>query len=1100
MKKVCVVLCVIACFVVLSFSLTGCAKIVEWMDSIAGKDKTNEQNVTPEVQTLATPTMRLDNGVVVWNAVSGADQYRIKCIDKTTHEVLDERVILPNSFDPSVLSLSAGAYLFLVRAETTGDKYINSPFVADADGVTYTVEAEVSLDEVTVDVLRVDDGRILCVWSDVEGAEVVHLRVGDATVDSRANFALLTVDATADQTVVLTVTGRAGYNYAAKEKVVSYVAASAKTAESAAYDKKDASFTYNEHFPREVEWDGEVLSQTFSGLLTLSADMLREQTVGLHYMRVVGTLSVHHVLVTVTDTRPMSFVGGSGLPIEEMDYELSKASLVVGLVVNANTLVGVSYDGAALSADQYTFSSSQLVIPRDYVYGIGEGDHVLRVTYTDCQGDEHAISLTVHVSLPAAILYDVASGQDLKLTAVPAGATAVIGGGISTADYTFDASSVTLKASYLATLHADKYAYCVQAPQSADFSLQIYNSQSAPYDVVLSYDEDVTVAYGKFRCDCGGTQHYYQLDGAARRLTADDAVNLGELVKSDAHTFTVYCPTNDRTTSYTIHPTDKAYPYLEARYEFEGRKPDLYVGSIAEFIDVAKFLSYGGNIDYTKGEYGTSEIKVFVDDNVVKTTDTNAVLNMLLAESNAGYSSPYSCSILLSGTFDSSSHTCELTVTVKFNQQIARSHVNGIEAAEYGDTRTLLTANATSRTTYIEGLTTTAKVANVQALADLPLGVKPVFGGVDTATTLAKAAYDAALDVCKTYVRDSMTDVQKLQVFYDYLARYVTYDYYSLVWYEITNNLGILEHNQYAVWHNAAVATNQWNAFSDEERKDVNGSTNYRAASALVRRRAAEPGAKAFWTNWLATFEQFEADTMVQIKDYARNQVTSRGYTGTSLDTDIEGVCAQTTYADMVAALDALTSSAFDAYGALVGKVAVCDGISDAFRILCLVEGIECVKVSGVGINSSGSSEAHAWNKVEVGGVWYCVDATWSKAADCVTHRYFMVSDDVLQANHSEKDGDRVCVDTLATAEAYDYYRNTQVAGRSLYAADTSEFTDAFKAMYRAGERTIEMYIASQPTEQQFKDAINDARLALMLSGTFSYTYTYANGFALVQF
>ena len=44
------------------------------------------------------------------------------------------------------------------------------------------------------------------------------------------------------------------------------------------------------------------------------------------------------------------------------------------------------------------------------------------------------------------------------------------------------------------------------------------------------------------------------------------------------------------------------------------------------------------------------------------------------------------------------------------------------------------------------------------------------------------------------------------------------------------------------------------------------------------------------------------------------------------------------------------------------------------------------------------------------------------------------------------------------------------------------------------------MYIASQPTEQQFKDAINDARLALMLSGTFSYTYTYANGFALVQF
>lgn len=47
---------------------------------------------------------------------------------------------------------------------------------------------------------------------------------------------------------------------------------------------------------------------------------------------------------------------------------------------------------------------------------------------------------------------------------------------------------------------------------------------------------------------------------------------------------------------------------------------------------------------------------------------------------------------------------------------------------------------------------------------------------------------------------------------------------------------------------------------------------------------------------------------------------------------------------------------------------AVCDGISKAMTLMCRIEGIPCVRVTGSG---------HAWNKVFVDGRWYVTDATF---------------------------------------------------------------------------------------------------------------------------
>jgi len=62
----------------------------------------------------------------------------------------------------------------------------------------------------------------------------------------------------------------------------------------------------------------------------------------------------------------------------------------------------------------------------------------------------------------------------------------------------------------------------------------------------------------------------------------------------------------------------------------------------------------------------------------------------------------------------------------------------------------------------------------------------------------------------------------------------------------------------------------------------------------------------------------------------------------------------------------------------------VCEGYARAFKVLCDEVGIPCVLVDGQAVNSSGGSEAHMWNYVQVDdgdsqtdNPWYAVDVTW---------------------------------------------------------------------------------------------------------------------------
>ncbi len=70
---------------------------------------------------------------------------------------------------------------------------------------------------------------------------------------------------------------------------------------------------------------------------------------------------------------------------------------------------------------------------------------------------------------------------------------------------------------------------------------------------------------------------------------------------------------------------------------------------------------------------------------------------------------------------------------------------------------------------------------------------------------------------------------------------------------------------------------------------------------------------------------------------------------------------------------DDYIDNAHDAYGALVEKRAVCQGYSDAFKLIC-----DYYKIPSVCITGTANGGAHMWNAVQMDdGLWYLLDATW---------------------------------------------------------------------------------------------------------------------------
>lgn len=126
-----------------------------------------------------------------------------------------------------------------------------------------------------------------------------------------------------------------------------------------------------------------------------------------------------------------------------------------------------------------------------------------------------------------------------------------------------------------------------------------------------------------------------------------------------------------------------------------------------------------------------------------------------------------------------------------------------------------------------------------------------------------------------------------------------------------------------------------------------------------------------------------------------------------------------------------------DADGEGYGQ-AVCDGRAKAFVILCGLEDITAIRITGQA-QVGGTSEGHAWNKVliDVNGdgvkEWYLCDTTWSDRSSAgdrierLNKQYFLVTDEYVKDTHIPDDEayNPPCTTT------FDYYAKTVIENGS---------------------------------------------------------------------
>lgn len=101
-----------------------------------------------------------------------------------------------------------------------------------------------------------------------------------------------------------------------------------------------------------------------------------------------------------------------------------------------------------------------------------------------------------------------------------------------------------------------------------------------------------------------------------------------------------------------------------------------------------------------------------------------------------------------------------------------------------------------------------------------------------------------------------------------------------------------------------------------------------------------------------------------------------------------------------------IPDSSYTAAGVLINKIGVCEGYSEATKLLLNLIGIECEIVTGL----AGNNVPHAWNIVKIDGAWYMLDTTYDdpitfdgngNRVETLSYDYFNVTSNTLMKDHS---------------------------------------------------------------------------------------------------
>lgn len=177
------------------------------------------------------------------------------------------------------------------------------------------------------------------------------------------------------------------------------------------------------------------------------------------------------------------------------------------------------------------------------------------------------------------------------------------------------------------------------------------------------------------------------------------------------------------------------------------------------------------------------------------------------------------------------------------------------------------------------------------------------------------------------------------------------------------------------------------------------------------------------------------------------------------------------------------------AYGALVGKKAVCAGYAAAYQLLMKRAGIPTWTVEGSSIDSrTGQVVPHAWNLVWLSdGVCVYTDVTWDDQGEELYHTYFNTSLAQMADSHFPEQPSQL---PECTHDGYDY---ATIKGLRVDLEDEDslgEMISKFKTQSK------DVYVATVVCDENKIESwlkANAGDIATALGGNGGYSYVYKN-------
>ena len=90
-------------------------------------------------------------------------------------------------------------------------------------------------------------------------------------------------------------------------------------------------------------------------------------------------------------------------------------------------------------------------------------------------------------------------------------------------------------------------------------------------------------------------------------------------------------------------------------------------------------------------------------------------------------------------------------------------------------------------------------------------------------------------------------------------------------------------------------------------------------------------------------------------------------------------------------------------YGTFIDREVVCEGYAKGFKYIMDGLDIPCILVKGIGENSSGDTEKHMWNYVNLDGDWYAIIEGNGRLTKDLKYKYFLKGRTNFTENHREE-------------------------------------------------------------------------------------------------